>query len=114
MNFTARKMWELDLKSRYIKKGMVLDNTCYLYLILWNQCTLALKSKSKSHLKHTITEKLKDTIALWLLIEEICTSTSSINSVTQRALKAGLSIGNIYQENMELAKYYKVFWREQK
>ena len=47
-------------------------------------------------------------MVLWMLIEEICSSTLSINSVVQRALKAGLSIGNIYGENMELTKYCEV------
>ena len=48
---TEKKTWELDLKSWNIKKGKVLDNMCRLYLYLWNQCTLALKSKIKCHLK---------------------------------------------------------------
>ena len=75
MNFVARKMWEFDLKSWSIKKGKVLDNTCCLYPYLWNQCTLALKSKIKCHPKHAAAEKIKDTVALWLLIEEVSTST---------------------------------------
>ena len=54
-------------------------------------------------------EKHNNTLVLWKLIEEICSSTLSINSVVKRALKADLSIGNIYGENMELAKYYEVF-----
>ena len=80
-----------------------------MYPTLWNQCTLPLKSKIKGHDKFAKAEKHKDTLVLWKLIEEICSSTSSINSVVQRALKADLSIGNIYGENTELAKYYEVF-----
>ena len=61
------------------------------------------------HPKHGLVEKIKDDIQLWLLIEEVCNSTLPINPVAQRALKACLSLGNIYGENMELAKYYEVF-----
>ena len=71
--------------------------------------TLALKSRIKSYPKHAGAEKIKDSVQLWMLIEEVCTSTSSINSVAQQALKACLSLNNIYGENMELAKYYEVF-----
>ena len=79
----AKKSCDLDLKSWNLKKGRVLDNICQLYPILWNQCTLPLKSKIKSHAKYMVVEKHKDTIVLWLLIEEICTSTSLIKSVLQ-------------------------------
>ena len=57
MNFTERKTWDLDLKSQNLKKGKVLDNISLLYLTLWNQCTLPLKSKIKSHLKYAVAEK---------------------------------------------------------
>ena len=80
-----------------------------MYPTLWNQCTLPLKSKLQGHDKYAKVESHKNTIELWKLIEEICSSTLSINSLVQRALKADLSIGNIYGENMELAKYYEVF-----
>ena len=81
MNFTARKTLDLHLKLWNIKKDKVMDIMCHLYPYLWNQCTLPLKSKIKSHPKHAAAKRNKDTVLLWLLIEEVCTSTLSINSV---------------------------------
>ena len=76
MTFTERKILELQLKSWNIKKDKVLDNMCRLFLYLWNQCTLALKSKIKFHPKHAAAEKIKDTVQFWMLIEEVYTNTS--------------------------------------
>ena len=104
LSFTERKTWDLDLKNWNLKKGKTLDNISQLYPTLWNQCTLPLKSKLQGHDKYAKVESHKNTIKLWKFIEEIYSSTSLINSVVQRALKADLSIGNIYGENMELAK----------
>ena len=99
LNFMERKMWDLDLKNWNLKKGKTLDNISRLYPTLWNQCTLPLKSKLQGHDKYAKVESHKNTFELWKLIEEVCSSTSSINSVVQRALKekADLSIRNIYR-----------------
>ena len=81
MNFTEKKTWEVRLKLWNIKKNKVLDSMCRLYPYLGNQCTLLLKSRIKSYPKHGVAKKIKDTVQLWLLIEEVCTNTSAINLV---------------------------------
>ena len=109
LSFTEAKTWDLQLKLWNLKKEKVLDNICQLYPHLWNQCTLPLKSKIKSHPKHAAADKYKDTVQLWLIIEEVCTSTSSINSVAQQAMKARQSLLSLHGQDRGLAKYHEVF-----
>ena len=107
-NFTQKKTWEMQLKSSNIKSEKAMDNLSQLYLYLQNHCTLSLKSYIKSHLKHAIAKKIKDTVLLWMMIEKIYTSTSLINLVLQRTMKADLTHKNMYGESMELPKYFDV------
>ena len=109
LTYTEQKMWDLQLKSWNNKKEKVLENICRLYPYLWNQCTLPLKSKVKSNPRYTDADKYKDTVVLWNIIEEICSSTSSINSAAQRAMKARQSLMSLHGQDLELAKYLEMF-----
>ena len=103
------------MKAWNIKKDKVLNNMCHLYPYLWNQCILLLKCRLKTHLKYAVAKKIKDIVQLWLLIEEVCTSTSGINLVMQQALlKALLSLQSVYRENVKLSKYFEVFLAQAK
>ena len=107
--FKQKETWKIQLKSWNIKNEKVMDNLNRLYPYLWNQCTLPLKSHLKSHSKYAATKKVKDTVISWMLIEETCTSTCTINLVKQRVMKADLNLKSVYGETNKLLKYFDVF-----
>ena len=60
--FKEKETWKLQTKSWNNKSEKVMNNLGKAYLYLWNQCTLPLKNRLKTHQKYKVAKKVKDDV----------------------------------------------------
>ena len=91
-----------------------MDHLCQAYPYIWNQCSLVIKNHLNTHQRYKAAKKIKDAVELWMMIEETCNSTLTIDSAHMQMIKVDLNLKSVYGKELSLLKYYNVFMAQAK